>query len=731
MAERAAEAPGVDALLDRLGDQLSSDQAARDRKASVPRPATGRVPSPAKKSDPSSQRPTGSRRASEPLESAATIAAADLHGPGAIGDDRRPNETSDAPAEAQSEAPEPESAPDDGNAGVLERFPASAELDGPRPPLELSALEDVSTRGSKGEVARPPVETSGLAEPSLPSADAVADEFAEFERGELPNDSTRIEDRELLADESTNLLSGEEPAPTLVVESGRDLGRTFTLHPGETGVGRGIDNDIILTDVSVSRKHMRLLCDVDGITLFDLGSGNGTLVNGRRVHRTSLTNGDRIEIGETVLVARLPDAPELHAQATMAGPAESTSDEHLPSGEVLAPPAPWVPSYPVMPSVAPMPEPTPGRGTNILLGRGTLLVGAALLVVIASSIGAIAMALLLHEEPVTGGLGETPIVLPTASLPATALPTPATSPEPVITPPTIAPPTIAPPAIAPPAPTLPVASATPPVALPHVPATDPPVTTAPTATVVAPSVPETAAATPAVVAARDPFPSTERRLPAPRVPRDPRPPRAPAGTAPEANILAAYRRGAFDEAARLAREQAAAAPGSARGNLQNLARNIETFARRLPEARRGNFQALEEAYRTDRRITGGTGAYDSSLAPALANAYVSRGRGAMGSQPADACGDVREALRVQASHADARALLRECETRARRMLGEAQRLEQSEAPRARVIYGDIVSMVGATHDVGRQATARLVAMNRASPAAASPTARRHPVDEDE
>jgi hypothetical protein len=103
----------------------------------------------------------------------------------------------------------------------------------------------------------------------------------------------------------------------------------------------------------------------------------------------------------------------------------------------------------------------------------------------------------------------------------------------------------------------------------------------------------------------------------------------------------------------------------------------------------------------------------------------------MGSQPADACGDVREALRVQASHADARALLRECETRARRMLGEAQRLEQSEAPRARVIYGDIVSMVGATHDVGRQATARLVAMNRASPAAASPTARRHPVDEDE
>ncbi|MBX7197132.1 MAG: FHA domain-containing protein, partial [Sandaracinaceae bacterium] len=247
------------------------------------------------------------------------------------------------------------------------------------------------------------------------------------------------------------MLHDESAHPVLFVESGKDLGREFTLQEGETSVGRGIDNDIILTDVSVSRKHMRVVCDHEGITLVDLGSGNGTTLNGRRVHRALLGEGDRIEIGETVLVARLPGGakPALYQQPTMAAPVEATSDEQLPSAEIQAPAvAPW-PAYPASyTSAAPPPDRTPTRGTNILLGRGTLLLGAALLVMIASMIGAIAMALLLHEEPITGVVGSSPTAMPlppvttvgtppgTSSIPGVATlghpaPTPPTTAQPV------------------------------------------------------------------------------------------------------------------------------------------------------------------------------------------------------------------------------------------------------------------------------------------------------------
>lgn len=736
MAERAADAPRVDALLDRLGDRLSTDAQALSPAIVAPPIAVG-APPPANGAAPVAReapkraavpRPMLGRRPTlmgvEPPSAAPTDPAAPPTSPAA---------PAPIAAAAAVEAPRED---------VLERFPAAAVLDAPPEPhdkLELHALEDVATGNQQPDsLAPPPLEGSGVGEPSLPSADAAnADAFAEFERGELPNDSTHIEDREALADESTNMLQGDDKQPTLFVEAGKDLGREFTLQEGETAVGRGIDNDIILTDVSVSRKHMRLLCDADGITLIDLGSGNGTTLNGRRIHRALLGDGDRIEIGETVLVTRLPGAkPDLYHQPTLAAPIEATSDERLPSAEVAAPQMAWAAPYPTPHSAAPPPEPTPSRGTSILLGRGTLFIGAALLVVIASMIGAIAMAVLLYEEPVTGVVGGPSVVpLPPVTPPATSTTPPATAVAlpPVPTPPVpTTPPTTAAPVVPvvtpPPVPPTTVAVAT------REPA--PPVTAAPPVT--SPEPPATAASTPRDTQRA----STQQAASTPRRGRDePTTTRTPASarattrptssSEPDPRILAAYRRQAFPEAAQLARTQADGVTGRQRTALEQLARNIETFARRYPEARRGNFAAIEEAYRVDRRITGGDGAFGPELVPRLVGGYVSRARGSMASQPADACGDVRAALALQSSHPEARTLFRDCETRARRMLGEAQRLERSDASRARTIYGDIVSMLGGTHEVARDATARLVAMSRTTSTPSSTGPRRAPVDEDE
>jgi len=87
----------------------------------------------------------------------------------------------------------------------------------------------------------------------------------------------------------------------LIVTQGNDSGQTSEIVPGKTyTVGRAIDNDIVLTDIAVSRKHFDLRYENDAWILADRGSGNGTLVNGTIEDAPfMLANGDSIEIGNT------------------------------------------------------------------------------------------------------------------------------------------------------------------------------------------------------------------------------------------------------------------------------------------------------------------------------------------------------------------------------------------------------------------------------------------------
>jgi pSer/pThr/pTyr-binding forkhead associated (FHA) protein len=67
-------------------------------------------------------------------------------------------------------------------------------------------------------------------------------------------------------------------------------------------IGRHPDNDLIVTDLSVSKQHAELRRTPDGrYTITDLGSPNGTYVNGTRVTQQELNEGDIITIGHTPL----------------------------------------------------------------------------------------------------------------------------------------------------------------------------------------------------------------------------------------------------------------------------------------------------------------------------------------------------------------------------------------------------------------------------------------------
>jgi hypothetical protein len=80
--------------------------------------------------------------------------------------------------------------------------------------------------------------------------------------------------------------------------------RTYSLKQGGNVVGRGQDADFRLPDTGVSRRHLEITWDGQSATLADLGSTNGTTVNGTPVQTWQLADGDVIRIGHSSLVFR-------------------------------------------------------------------------------------------------------------------------------------------------------------------------------------------------------------------------------------------------------------------------------------------------------------------------------------------------------------------------------------------------------------------------------------------
>jgi hypothetical protein len=82
-------------------------------------------------------------------------------------------------------------------------------------------------------------------------------------------------------------------------------GRRHTLTSARTVIGRGSDADITIADAGSSRKHVEVLWDGERAMMRDLGSTNGTKVNGEKVPEASLPTDTTMTIGRTDLVFRI------------------------------------------------------------------------------------------------------------------------------------------------------------------------------------------------------------------------------------------------------------------------------------------------------------------------------------------------------------------------------------------------------------------------------------------
>ena len=191
-----------------------------------------------------------------------------------------------------------------------------------------------------------------------------------------------------------------ETEALLVVERGPVSSLRFALPQDQVTIGRSAGNELVLADPEVSRRHARVVRRADGYAVEDIGSTNGTFVNGQRIsHLTLLQDGDTIDLGDTVRLRFVssPVAPPAPVEPPVAiserptemlAPAPPAAPAYTPPAPVMpTPPAAFTPPYsppPAAPAAYPPPlynEP-PRRGRGLLIGCGLLV---ALLLVCAGT----------------------------------------------------------------------------------------------------------------------------------------------------------------------------------------------------------------------------------------------------------------------------------------------------------------------------------------------------------
>ena len=100
-----------------------------------------------------------------------------------------------------------------------------------------------------------------------------------------------------------DIMAAAQPVqPTLTIVKGPQTGAAFELEDDVTTIGRDPANGIFLNDMTVSRSHARIIREGLGARIEDLGSLNGTWVDGAIVNAAPLHDGSSVQIGTFTLI---------------------------------------------------------------------------------------------------------------------------------------------------------------------------------------------------------------------------------------------------------------------------------------------------------------------------------------------------------------------------------------------------------------------------------------------
>jgi len=104
--------------------------------------------------------------------------------------------------------------------------------------------------------------------------------------------------KSLSSEQQSIVTALKEGVGILLVLKGAGIGGRYLLDSSETKIGRDLNNEICLDDITVSRSHALISRTQEGYSVKDLGSLNGTYLNAISVRDSKILNGDEIQIGK-------------------------------------------------------------------------------------------------------------------------------------------------------------------------------------------------------------------------------------------------------------------------------------------------------------------------------------------------------------------------------------------------------------------------------------------------
>ena len=162
----------------------------------------------------------------------------------------------------------------------------------------------------------------------------------------------------------------------LIMRTGPTPGAAFTLEGDQMSIGRDSTNEIVINDAEISRRHARLTFQGGKYVLEDLGSTNGTFVNGQRLAGPRvLKAGEVVSFGEQIVLVF--EASTYDPAATVASPRAAAAIPSVPRPVMPPPSAPAEYAGSVPASPASVSSASAARKMNIapiLIGVGVLFV---------------------------------------------------------------------------------------------------------------------------------------------------------------------------------------------------------------------------------------------------------------------------------------------------------------------------------------------------------------------